>query len=179
MNKLMIAVMYSDEGLYLECKKELVELFGEIFFESEAYDFDKFTSYYSDEMGKGLVKRFIIFEKPIEKISLNDKSIKIKSIKKESLIKKNLKKIKFKTTEIEKKYSKDGKRQINLDPGYLSSSELVLASFKKGTNYKEDVGDGVYLHKVLEFEKDKVIMFWHTFPDYKENWEFFIENKLV
>ena len=31
--------------------------------------------------------------------------------------------------------SKDNKRTINLDPGYLNEKELVLASFKKGTNY--------------------------------------------
>ena len=89
--------------------------------------------------------------------------------------KKELAEIKLKTTDIEKKYSKDGKRTINLDPGCLSESELVLASFKKGTNYKEQVSDKVWLHKVLEFDGKEVKVFWHTFPDYRGrgNQEFF------
>ena len=132
--KLIIAVMYSDLKVYSDCKEELIDLFGEIEKESEEYDFDKFTKFYEKEMGKGLIKRFIVFKNPMDN---------------SPLIKNNLKKIKIKTAEIEKKYSKEGKRTINLDPGYLSSSELALASFKKGTNYKEDIGDGIYLHQVL------------------------------
>ena len=165
MVKLIIAVMYSDKEVYVSCKKDLVSLYGPVAVESEEYDFDKFTKYYEKEMGKNIVKRFLIFEKP-----LKEKNCKpIKEINnKNNLIKNKIKIIKNKTTEIEEKYSKDGKRRINLDPGYLSSDELVLASFKSGTNYKEDIGDGVYLHKVLEFDGDDIKVFWHTFPDYKE-----------
>ena len=154
-SKLIIAVMYSDENIYDNCKEELISLFWEISKESEPYDFDKFTRYYEKEMGKGLVKRFIIFEKETSKEELAE--------------------IKLKTTDIEKKYSKDGKRQINLDPGYLSENELVLASFKSGTNYKEKISDKVYAHKVLEFKDGEVTTFWHTFPDYKEHKEFFLK----
>jgi len=157
----MIAIMYSDDAIYQECKKELIKLFDDIFKEGTPYDFDQFTSYYEKEMGKGIVKRFLIFKKQTNK--------------------QDLKEIKLKTTEIEKKHSKDDKRTINLDPGYISENELVLASFKKGSNYKEDLGDGIYAHKVLEFKDNKAIELWHTFPDYreKENQEFFIENKLL
>ena len=153
--------MYSDDSIYQECKRELIKLFDDIFKEGTPYDFDKFTSYYEKEMGKNLVKRFFIFKKQINK--------------------QDLKEIKLKTTEIEKKHSKEDKRTINLDPGYISENELVLASFKKGTNYKEDLGDGIYAHKVLEFKDDKAVELWHTFPDYreKENQEFFIKNLLV
>lgn len=149
--------MYSDKSVYSDCKKELVSLYGEISVESEPYDFDKYTAYYEKEMGKRLLKRILIFKKEIGKEELKD--------------------IKFKITEIEKKYSENDKRRINLDPGYLSSSEFVLASFKRGRNYKEDAGDGVYLHKVLEFKDKEVVTFWHTFPDYKEKKEWFVEIK--
>ncbi len=154
-SKLIIAVMYSDKCIYEECKGDLINLFGEILKESEEYDFDKFTKYYEKEMGSNLVKRFLVFKKIIDKGQLSE--------------------IKLKTTEIEKKYSKDKKRTINLDPGYLNDSELVLASFKRGTNYKEQISEKVWLHKVLGFEGGKVIQFWHTFPDYREkkNQEFF------
>ena len=153
--KLMIAVMYSDENIYDSCKEELISLFWEISKESEPYDFDKFTKYYEKEMGKGLLKRFIIFEKNVSKGDLAE--------------------IKLKTTEIEKKYSKNNKRQVNLDPGYLRDIELLLASFKSGTNYKEKISDKVYAHKVLEFKDGKVITFWHTFPDYREHKRLFLD----
>ena len=153
--KLMIAVMYSDKEIYSRCKNGLVGEYGEIFKESEEYDFDKFTKYYAKEMGAGLVKRFLIFVKEInDKIELSD--------------------IKHKITEIEKKYSDEGNRTINLDPGYLSSKELVLASFKRGTNYKEQISEKVWLHKVLEFDGNEVKMFWHTFPDYREQKDYFL-----
>jgi hypothetical protein len=155
MNKLMIAVMYSDDGLYSKCKNILIEKYGSILKESKPYDFDQFTSYYAKEMGEGILKRFLIFEKEISKQDL----IEIKKF----------------ITSVEKDFSKDGNRTINLDPGYVNSNELVLASFKRGTDYKEDLGEGVYAHKVLEFKDGKVEQYWHTFPDYrvKENQEFF------
>lgn len=156
-NKLVIAVMYSDKAIYGKVKAMLVGKYGGVQKESQEYDFDKFTPYYEKEMGNGLVKRFLILNYIVEKTDL----IKIKK----------------ETTEIEKEFSKEGKRTINLDPGYVNKQELVLASFKRGTNYKEDLGEGVYAHKVLEF-KDGVKMFWHTFPDYrvKENQEFFSQR---
>jgi len=155
--KLFIAIMYSKKETYNKVKQILEEKFGNTKAESQPYNFDQFTSYYEKEMGKNLVKRFLIFKKEIQKLDLIE--------------------IKQQTTEIEKEFSINEKRTINLDPGYLNKEELTLASFKKGTNYKEDLGQGVYAHKVLEF-KENPIIFWHTFPDYrvKENQEFFIQN---
>jgi len=160
-NKLIIAIMYSNKEIYNKVKSILIEKFNNIKKESNEYNFDQFTSYYEKEMGKNLVKRFLIFNK---------------EIKKQDLIR-----IKKQTTEIEKEFSKNNKRTINLDPGYLNDKELVLASFKSGTNYKEDLGNGIYAHKVLEFKDKEPIIFWHTFPDYrvKENQEFFIDKQKV
>lgn len=153
--KLIIAVMYSDKDVYVRCRTDLISEYGEILKESEEYDFDKFTSFYAKEMGNGLVKRFLVFVKEIK-----DKS--------------ELSDIKHKITEIEKRYSDDGNRTINLDPGYLSPEELVLASFKRGTNYKEQISERVWLHKVLEFHAGEVKIFWHTFPDYREHKDYFL-----
>ena len=151
--------MYSNKYIYENCKKELMEKFGLVEKETSPYDFDKFTKYYEKEMGKGLLKRFLIFKKEINKNDLVE--------------------IKLFTTGIEKKYSKESKRTINLDPGYISKDELVLASFKKGTNYKEKISETIYAHKVLEFKDSKAITFWHTFPDYRDikNQQFLIMPK--
>ncbi len=157
-NQLIIAAMYPDEGIYNKVKLVLIEKFNNIIKESGEYNFDKFTSYYEKEMGKNLIKRFLIFDYNLEK--------------------KDLIKIKKQTAEIEKEFAINGKRTINLDPGYVNEKELVLASFKKGANYKEELGEGVYAHKVLEFKDGKAKIFWHTFPDYriKENQEFFMKT---
>src|SRR3989338_8317376 len=130
MAKLIIAVMYRKKEIYSGCKEDLINKFGPIAKESKPYNFDKFTSYYAKEMGKGLVKRFVVFKKAVNK--------------------KDLAGTKLFTTKIEEKYSKNNKRQVNIDPGYLSKTALVLASFKKGTNYKEQISDKVYAHKVLD-----------------------------
>ncbi len=155
--KLIIAIMYNKEGVYKKCKKCLTKEFGEIEKESNEYDFDRFTNYYEREMGKDLVKRFISFKERINKNKLAE--------------------IKLKTAEIEKKFLSGNKRMINLDPGYLTDKELVLASFKRGTNYKQSIGEGVYAHKVLGFKGKETITFWHTFPDYKvkENQRWFLD----
>ena len=157
-SNLLIAIMYSNKETYNKVKLILIGKFKEIKRESDEYGFDQFTHYYEKEMGKNLVKRFLIFEKQIDK--------------------KDLIEIKRQTTDIEKAFAKNNNRTINLDPGYVNEKELVLASFKTGTNYKEGLGEGVYAHKVLKFKDGKIEIFWHTFPDYrvKENQEFFINN---
>ncbi len=151
--KLFIAAMYGNEETYNQVKNILIKDYSSLLFESQPYSFDRFTSYYQKEMGRDLLKRFLIFCLAIEK--------------------KDLIKIKQETRDIEQRFAVDSKRTINLDPGYISTSELVLASFKRGTNYKELIGEGVYAHKVLGFEGDRCAVFWHTFPDYREHQPFF------
>lgn len=157
--KLLIGIMFSDKKRYSNAVNDLKSKFGDIEAESREYEFSKITDYYADEMGKSIFKKFIVFENKIDKNDLAG--------------------IKLFTTAIEDKYRKYKKRKINIDPGYLSNDALVLASFKKGTNYKEQISEKVYAHKVLEFKENKAIAFWHTFPDYRrENVRgFFIKLK--
>ena len=61
----------------------------------------------------------------------------------------------------------NNKRTINIDPGYANKNEVVLASFK-GKDFKENLGNNVFAHKVLEFNDGKAKEFWHTFPDFKQ-----------
>ena len=137
MAKLLIAVMYMDD--LDTVKGDLVNEYGPIIRESEPYDFTFFTDYYNDEMGDKINKKFLIFEKEIQKDDLIE--------------------IKNKITKIEEKYSVDGKRTVNLDPGLISSSEVVLATFK-GKGFKEQISDKVWLHKVI------------SSPSRKRDWSF-------
>jgi hypothetical protein len=152
-----MAVMYSSEELLDKSKTDLVKKYGPIKIESPVYDFS-FTNYYEPEMGKNLKKKFLIFEKEVSKEEMAD--------------------VKFFITEIEKKYSNDTGRTVNIDPGYLSETELQLATFKE-KSFKEKIHDKVWVHKVLEFDGDTIKQFFHTFADYrdKKNQEFILKNK--
>ncbi|TKJ17120.1 hypothetical protein CEE44_01125 [Candidatus Woesearchaeota archaeon B3_Woes] len=155
-NLLFMAVMYSSEDVFTTAKKDLIAKYSDIKAESSAYSFN-FTKYYEKEMGSNLKKKFLIFNKEISK--------------------KDLIEIKHFITKIEEKYSDNG-RTVNIDPGYLSSNEFVLATFK-GKDFKEKISEDVFVHKILEFKEKKIIEFFHTFADYKvkENQEFLLANK--
>ncbi|MFC1704924.1 DUF4416 family protein [Nanoarchaeota archaeon] len=155
--KLLIAIMYSDKEASDKAVDELKKQFGDIDGESSEYDFN-FTDYYEKESGKNLEKRFLSFKKTITNEELS--------------------KIRIETAKIEDNFKVDGKRTVNIDPGYISNEGVFMASLKHKP-FKEDIGNNVFLHKILGFEDDKIIEFNHTFADYKvkENQEFFIRLK--
>ena len=159
--KFFTGVMYSDKKTYSAVVKALKKKFGEIEEESEPYDFTKFTRYYVPEMGKKILKKFLVFKKPINRDNLAD--------------------IKLFTNEIEDKYAKKSKRKINLDPGYLTLHNLVLASAKDRA-HKIYLKKGIYADLTLIFHKNTCEHFQHTFPDFKSEKvkEFFcrVRNKL-
>ena len=147
--------MYSSQDILDKTISILKNEFGEIKAKSKEYDFN-FTDYYENEFGINLKKLILVFEKTIEKQDLIQ--------------------IRERTGQIEKALSQNNKRSVNIDPGYISKTELVLAT-KKGKTWKEDLGKGIYAHKILEFKDNEVITFYHTFTDYKlkNNQDFFIE----
>tara|TARA_B100000315_G_C14471873_1_gene538748 strand:+ start:573 stop:1055 length:483 start_codon:yes stop_codon:yes gene_type:complete len=151
-NYLFFALMYNNNEILEKTINELN--FGAILSKSPEYDFN-FTDHYENEFGSELKKTIIIFNNNIQK--------------------NNLIKIKNTITEIEKNNSVGNKRKINVDPGYVNDKEVVLASFKK-KRFKDDLGDGVYAHKVLEFKDGEVKDFFHTFADFKSKLvkEFFL-----
>ena len=107
--KLFTGIIYKEPALSKIIKKNLRAKFGDIDFESRALDFS-YTKYYEKEMGAGLKRIFFSFKKLIPP----DKIAKIKQI----------------TNGLESKFSKAGRRGINLDPGYINDAKLVLATTK-------------------------------------------------
>jgi hypothetical protein len=154
-NNLLIAIMYPSKEMLDLTMKELENKFGKIISHSPEYNFN-FTNYYEKEFGTNLKKIILVFEQNIEKAELVE--------------------IREWTGNFEKRWSQNENRTVNIDPGYISKEELVLAT-KKGKWFKEDLGNGVFAHKVLEFKDGEAITFKHTFADYRleSNLKFFRE----
>jgi len=153
--KLINALMYSSTDFYKKALRELIKKFGDIEYESKEFRFN-FTDYYKKEIGSNLLKRFVCFKKLIKK--------------------ENLAYIKAFTNKLEERYKKKGKRRINIDPGYITTDHLVLASVKKRP-HRIYLSKGIYVDINLIFRRKDCINLPWTFPDYrlKLNQEFFLK----
>ena len=143
---LTISVMFRNNELLDEVRKIIENKFGYIDAVSEIYDFSAISPYYDPEMGNGIKKVIFSFQKPVERQRLAE--------------------IKLFCVEIEKKYSVDGKRPVNLDPGLLTLENFILAT---GKNYSHRIylGNGVFAEVTLMFGKKNVVkeLPW-TYRDY-------------
>lgn len=154
--KLITAFIFKEEGIFNKTKAVLEKHFGKIDFESQTLAFTH-TDYYEKEFGKNLRRKFISF--------------------KGLILPQNLPKIKIYTNKLEKRLSRMGLRLINIDPGYLDLSKLVLASTK---DYKHRIylDKGIYAEVTL-FYQNKSFRAWDwTYPDYKTQAHITILNQI-
>ncbi|MFH1259296.1 MAG: DUF4416 family protein [Elusimicrobiota bacterium] len=107
--KLIIGFISGRKDCFLQAQKLLVRKFGEMDFQSDLIAFD-FTEYYAAEMGKDLQRKFVSFRRLIKPEDLSG--------------------IKIFTNKAEKMLSSYNRRQINIDPGYLTEAKLILATTK-------------------------------------------------
>lgn len=143
--KLIVGFIFKDEKIFKKAKARLIWRFGELDFESNSLPFE-FTDYYQEEMGSDLKKVFISFKKLI--------------------LPEELPRIKIFTNRIEDKFSRNKKRRVNIDPGYLELPKLVLASTKDYV-HRIYLNNGIYAELTLFF-KDKSFEPWQwTYPDYR------------
>jgi len=143
--KLIASVFSGEPELISETSRILERMFGRIDFRSPLMDFTH-TKYYNDEMGCGLKRIFLSFAR---------------------LIRPELAyKAKLNTNALEKKFTQNGKRRVNVDPGYLDMSKLVLFSTKDYT-HRLPMPRGIFAEVTL-FYQDKSYHPWPwTYPDYK------------
>jgi hypothetical protein len=71
------------------------------------------------------------------------------------------------TNEIEKVFSEEGKRSINIDPGYMLMSRFVLATGKDFT-HRVYLGKGIYADLTLIFKRGEFQTLSWTYPDYAD-----------
>jgi hypothetical protein len=142
----LITILFNTDENYNLAINKLIQTFGQIKTKSHIYNFT-FSNYYEKEMGKNLKKQILIFKKQINKLDL----IKIKQ----------------QTTEIEKQLATNNNRNVNLDPGYLSEKEFVLAS-NKPKSWKQKLDETTHAHTILTFNNNQIKQFHHTFPEFKD-----------
>jgi hypothetical protein len=143
---LFVSTLYHSEDIFSQAKEILENTLGDISYVSPPLTWD-YSSYYKDEIGWPLLRQIIFFTNLIDPSLLVD--------------------IKIKTNEIESAFTLDGKRHINLDPGYLTLSKVVLASTK---NYAHRLylGKGIYGEITLIFKDGSYIPYIFTYRDYQD-----------
>jgi Domain of unknown function (DUF4416) len=154
--KLIIGTLARNKKLFEKAEEFFIEEFGLIDYQSPVISF-KYTSYYKKEMGSPLKRKFISFKKLIspEKIA----------------------KIKLLTNLIEEKLSISNKRQVNIDPGYISDAKLILAT-TKDYFHRIYLSQGIYAEVTLKWRKHSFEPFEWTYPDYRSKEYLCILNKI-
>ncbi len=142
--KLITSVIATDGRLFPAVLEVLAARYGGVDFESGILPFDC-TEYYTPEMGEGLLRRFCTF-RPL--------------IPRELLVR-----IKQETNEIEAQFAVEGKRRVNIDPGYICAEHLILAT-TKGYTHRPYLGEGVYADLTLIYGDGALRPLEWTYPDY-------------
>lgn len=137
--------IFKEIEIYEKLKEEIKKIWGNFIDESDLFPFN-ITDYYFKEIGEPLFRRFILFDN-----LLKDPSKIIE--------------VKLKSYDLEKKYSIEGKRRINIDPGYLNKFQVVITTFKR-FSHRIYLGEGVYAHLEYIFKKKKPTPLPWTYPDF-------------
>ena len=144
--RLIFSVLGINEKVVEETIGLLRKHFGPICTASEFLPFDR-TTYYEPEMGKDLVRRFVVFQDLIDQSRLPQ--------------------VKLWSNELEKQLRSQSGRTVNLDPGYVCAERLVLATGKNFT-HRIYLGSGIYADLTLMFFKKSFRPMEWTYPDYAD-----------
>lgn len=142
--KLVISLLTGEPGLFAQAKTRLSNLFGPIDYESELLPFDH-TDYYAAEFGPNLQRQIVTFERLV-----NPGDLPV---------------IKRQTNDLEWSLAREGKRRVNIDPGYISLGKLVLAS-TKDHGHRLYLGQGIYGEVTLTYRQGRFRPWPWTYPDY-------------
>jgi len=145
--KLIAGLISGDAKRFEDAKCFLEKKFGKVERESGIFDFSC-TDYYEDEFGQNLKRKLLSFTRLI-------------SLRKSY-------RIKLYTNRIEKKLSSGNKRTVNIDPGYITLSNLVLFT-TKGRSHRIYIDEGIYGDLELCFVKKSFRPLEWTYPDYRKD----------
>jgi hypothetical protein len=144
--KYLCGMIAGNTRFFDRAEEALMDILGPIDLRSEPQPFDM-TTYYEAEMGPNLLRKFVAFEHLASPGRLAE--------------------IKHATNAIEAHLAagSDLPRPINLDPGYVTTAKLVLASMKD-FSHRVYLRDGVYAEVTLVYKHHQWQATPWTFPDY-------------
>jgi len=160
--KLIVGMLSQQAALFDLAQQQMQTLWGTIDVHSEVMPFN-YTDYYKTQMGAALLRKFVSFADLIDPIKLAD--IKHLSDQMEMTI-----------SQMPEGRQLGVARPINLDPGYIEPSKLVLAS-TKNYSHRIYIGNSMYAECTLHFYKGR----WHgwpfSYPDYTSgNYDSFLNQ---
>lgn len=145
--KLIIGVIYHEKEILDRAMEILTREFGEIDAVSEEFSFSNdFSTYYDEEIGGEGFRRIYSFKDTVDPSRQAE--------------------IKLRTNEIEAVLSVDGKRKINLDPGFINHGRLLLATTKE-TGFRIPLKDGIYTELTLFWARGGWQKLPWTYRDYQ------------
>jgi hypothetical protein len=149
--KLIIGILAANEIALAAAVKAISKSFGVIDLTSEVWPFTQ-TNYYKDELGPNALRQFVSIENLIDPGKLAQ--------------------IKHDTNSLEQQLADSLKltlpRPVNLDPGFIEPSKLVLAS-TKNFSHRIYIGNKMFAEVTLMYEKGSWRHFEFTFPDYRQS----------
>lgn len=138
--KLIMGVIYNNRKVFEEAMELLVKEFGETDGMCEEFSFSKdFSTYYDEELGGEGIRRIYSFKALVDPA----RQVEIKEF----------------TNEVEKKFSIDGNRKINLDPGFINHGRLMLPT-TKAAGFRIPLARGIHTELTLFYARGG----WHKFP---------------
>jgi hypothetical protein len=143
---LICGLLSSSSKLIKEVEETLRERFGSVALRSEIVPF-AWTDYYNAEMGEGLLRRWVVFSKPVD--LLQSSRYKLESCK------------------IEHSFSEGGRRRINIDPGFIRLDGLWLLTTKPA-GHRAYLDEGIWIELTLRFLRDRCEELAWTYPDHRE-----------
>ena len=144
--KLVIGIFMKDRLLFETLALDLTTSFGALDMVSSWLPFN-YTTYYKAEMGEPLFRRLLTFKTLIDQGELAS--------------------IKIATNRLEKSYLQNGRRRVNIDPGYLVHERFVLAS-GKNFSHRIYIGNRIYADLTLVYQHGGFKELPWTYPDYAD-----------
>jgi hypothetical protein len=163
--KLIIGILAAEQKALLAAMEAIEDKLDSIDLASNVWPFNQ-TDYYKDQTGTNILRQFVSTERLIDPGKLA--------------------KIKHKTNKLEQKLAARLKlplpRPVNLDPGIIEPSKLVLAT-TKNYSHRIYIGKKMYAEVTLIFDKGCWHPLAYTYPDYRQQcyFEFFekVRNRLL
>jgi hypothetical protein len=144
--KLILGMLAAREEDFLRAEELFCLEYGPVDFSSSAIPFT-WTEYYREEMGGNLLRKFVSAERLIDPSRLPG--------------------IKHFSNSLERRLAgEDGRRVVNLDPGYLTEGKLVLAS-TKDHQHRLYLCEGIFAEVTLRFVRGRYRPWDWTYPDYR------------